>query len=775
MRRARSIRLRNVVFFKDVTLPLDKYPLLVIQGRNHNARGKGQSNAVGKSVLASSIPDMRFDALPVSSKKKDRAFFGPGKEESSIAFAIDDENGVPFTVTKSGNKKIKYRITKNGKTIKIRTNKLAQKYLEKLIPHTQAEFYSTVYLDGRRQPAFQFGTDSERLKFLTDFFRLNNFDAVHRKLLDRRRLVKETSVRADTIEAELVRARREAKEAVWSSADDKALEEKLAEHSDLNARYQSVTKRISKLNALWLLAERQKDLDARLAKCGVPKFKSKLRSKMIQLHDEWDSYEAETVEYTNERKHLMKRIAKLGDHDHADADKKLSKVERLIGSIGSQIESIEDVVSEVETQLEKLRGDYREVQDDVKGLERPVEKRQTLEEKRADLQHTMKLVKLIEKGHTTCPTCDNAIDAKAVRKRAMKSSTLIKDIDRRLTALEAYERLDRLVEHGKQIRSKQDGADKAKLADLRKQFKQLRDKRSGLRRLMAGAEALREAKADLKAQVRPKRPASARPDETIQALKDDERVAQRYDDLTQQRKALEAEVEDVTETTRIDLAKLPKSKTLMAEQNDLNKRLQRLVKSGGELRARKLAATTASDSLNRLLKLKAKFDDKLKDGPILDALLDEYSNKGLKVRAAQQIAVSLERNLNESSHKVFVEPTTFKIQVSSGKFSVAFTRGDRTADIARLSGAESRCFSLLFFAALLPLVPSDRRLNFAVLDEMDANMSEPTRQIFVNDFLPHLRTLVPNIIVLTPDTSLGYPGKIAVVEKRGNVSTLKLT
>ena len=79
------------------------------------------------------------------------------------------------------------------------------------------------------------------------------------------------------------------------------------------------------------------------------------------------------------------------------------------------------------------------------------------------------------------------------------------------------------------------------------------------------------------------------------------------------------------------------------------------------------------------------------------------------------------------------------------------TRSKRTSDIRFLSGAESRSFSLLFMIACLPLIPRNRRSNLIVLDEFEAGLDKPTRELLVDKFLPALNKIVPHIIFITPN------------------------
>ena len=73
------------------------------------------------------------------------------------------------------------------------------------------------------------------------------------------------------------------------------------------------------------------------------------------------------------------------------------------------------------------------------------------------------------------------------------------------------------------------------------------------------------------------------------------------------------------------------------------------------------------------------------------------------------------------------------------------------SDVRHLSGAESRAFSLLFMLSVLPLIPSNRRTNLCILDEFEAGLDEPTRNLLVSQYLPTLNQIVEHIIFITPN------------------------
>ena len=80
-----------------------------------------------------------------------------------------------------------------------------------------------------------------------------------------------------------------------------------------------------------------------------------------------------------------------------------------------------------------------------------------------------------------------------------------------------------------------------------------------------------------------------------------------------------------------------------------------------------------------------------------------------------------------------------------------------TSDVRKLSGAESRLFTLILILALLSFVPSNKRPNLLLLDEPDSAMSNETAEAFYK-IIKVLSSAIESIVIITvkdntyPDT-----------------------
>lgn len=754
---------------KPVRIPLDKWPLLIIRGRNLNSGDPRQSNAAGKSMLMSVLPTIAFSAPPVATKKQDLS----GMQEGS-KLTLDFKDGDQWRIEQAYTKKLSYKILRNGKDQKVRTTPLARKRIAELLPWSPEVFYSTVYLDGRRPFKFQMGSDSERLAFFTSMFHLHEYGGLHKQLLARRLKLQENAVRGSTLEAELVRQIRARDESGWSKAKAIKWESIAAETAAMQTAWAEANRKTQRLTPLIPLWQKQQELDKLCA--NKPASSLEIIKKQVKRHRAWDEYEEAEHDYTTSRKRLLKQLSKLPEHRSVEAvEEDLSKVANLLGRLERDIEDITEKREAMQGMLESMRGVYSEAEAVVKKLPDVPTENLDAEELAGEnhrLNSLRKLADLVDSGHKKCPTCGSKLDAKNVRTLVAAASKKIQAVQAGLRRLEAVSRMSHIVQEGKKLRAKLSSDEMTKLSELEAKAKKLRRRRRELSQMLDAARTRSEAQARLDRIKAPKKPKKARPKITIAQLLNLYDAHLRWNDAMRSQRALQTAVEELTHKPR--LLKAPDVDKSHELQRDLQKKLSKLNAKLADLQSSRERWRAARSTIQRLTKELEECQEALTDMPVLDALIAAYGNKGLKVNRAAEIATYIEKELNSKARLIFVEPTRFQCSVTEGKFGVTYTRGKRTADVQRLSGAESKAFALLLFAAYVPLVPSHLRTNLLVLDEMDANMSAATKHIFIHDFLPYLQSLVPNIVVVTPDNETHYPhAKVLTVVKKGEESIVE--
>jgi DNA repair exonuclease SbcCD ATPase subunit len=164
------------------------------------------------------------------------------------------------------------------------------------------------------------------------------------------------------------------------------------------------------------------------------------------------------------------------------------------------------------------------------------------------------------------------------------------------------------------------------------------------------------------------------------------------------------------------------------------------------------------DELKQRLK---KLKKKLKNEKALKLLIEGYSDKSIKKMVIEAISNKLMALVNQYARIVFPEDYKFTFDWIGSNISLKVHRryGKRTdvSDVRKLSGAESKLFTIILVLALLSFVPKKKRLSFIVLDEPAANFSRETAESFVK-LLPYLNKVIPSIIIVTPDSEERYAG-----------------
>ncbi len=133
----------------------------------------------------------------------------------------------------------------------------------------------------------------------------------------------------------------------------------------------------------------------------------------------------------------------------------------------------------------------------------------------------------------------------------------------------------------------------------------------------------------------------------------------------------------------------------------------------------------------------------------------------MKRMAIKAISARLMAEVNKYARHVFAEDYTFEFNWDSSQLNLLVNRkyGKKTltSDVRKLSGAESKLFTIVLVLALLTFVPARKRCNLMILDEPTANFSPETIERF-KALLPILNKVIPSIIVVTPKTDERYEG-----------------
>ncbi len=220
-------------------------------------------------------------------------------------------------------------------------------------------------------------------------------------------------------------------------------------------------------------------------------------------------------------------------------------------------------------------------------------------------------------------------------------------------------------------------------------------------------------------------------------------------------------------------------KELLAEQDPTDFYLKQVDRSH-EIKTNLREAESKVEEFKELQESLEQLKTKAQNAEALQVLSEAYGPKGIRKILINTICQSLQDVLNRYAKTLFMEDYSFELEMET-QFHILVHRkvGGKlqTSDVRRLSGAERSLFSLLLWCSLLSFVPKEKRPNFVIMDELDANMSSASLERFLS-FIPKMLSIVDHVIVVTPKSKVRYEDYIPntrylTVVKKGSVAKLK--
>jgi len=805
--------LANIVYYREASLDLDHRGLTVIRGQNFNVpAGLKKSNGSGKSLLVSTIPNLLYSSSPIIWQNKSRAKKDIHRKGSRIQLdlTIDGDN---YELEKGQRgASLKYRIHKNKDNLEPRTTTIAEEMVQQIVPINEEQFWSLVYLDSRRPFVLHMGTVAQRMSFFSDLFVLDDFDQLKgrvqkqiRKLQaeqavyeSRQKDVVELTSRVQDIDITQLRVRHDRYQKELKSLV-KGQDHRHKAIADLRLAVSHQTEALDKLSGL--TAEYLASIDRPITIFDMTasellEFRDSLGAKITGLeqkheaHQEWRHWRRSTKAYRDQLKHItgqkkgLSKPPKDGQQQieqdrqqRSDLRSKLRETRAQYEKVGRRIKSARRERKQYGEALGRVTGPCKDLGLDLEelGVQGTLQKLSgvlgDLRGQERDFKRSLHLMSQhmehAEGGQcTVCQQDLSKVQAESIhdtlrkrlsqlrakRKRRESLVQKLQEVPEVITYDHLKEQQQELRDHYNQLCSQKD-----KRKDRSREF----DKWRAWWDLDNQEQALRV----------PKR--------TGEQASDPSKIENELRDLRWMYGQLESLVYVVPKLVALwdqfgtrDVSKLRAKRQHLEQKVDQQKtRLMDLQRRTPRLQVK---IEQYEQDTKRLADLEAegqKLKDRLKDLPVLKMLSDAYSPKGLKSLVVQQLAETVQQNMNVYARHLFHEPTEFEFQIGPNKFDVLFHRveGSKTvtADVRSLSGAEGRAFNMLLLLGVLPLIPANKRTNILVLDEMTANMDEGGRDLFIQEFLPALNRVIPHIIVVTP-TDEEYPqAREFVAQKKG--------
>jgi DNA repair exonuclease SbcCD ATPase subunit len=716
-------------FSKRTEFDLDYKGITTIFGLNKDAGGATYTNASGKSLLFTALPEIAYGSPP-SGKDQTKHV------KTEIGLEFKGEKDV-VTFTKIYGKGKKFEVAKNGKSLSVRTLDYAQKKLQAYLGGSEEDFYTTRYIDNTIPHPLIVGSAAIRQNFFVRMFNLENVDAIRHLLLAELREVQKAASTYKEVKS------------LFDDVKNKALkqseiEEKQTKIDKLKGKQEQLLSQINKYQVVRDLTRFEKqneDLIALFYKStsldtfdhDFNKAKSKRKALREQKENsqEWETYKRLHKVYAKEYEPLQEQIEKLVGIDY-DLKKVKKRAAQFIEddkayTEASRLESNLEIIKPIK--VEKLDLDTEELKAKVYLL-------------REELSQANSF-----KGGK-CPTCGSPHKSRGV-------DEIKKDLKKVKAKLEQCEAYSQYVSDRRAYKGNLDT--KANLVAKRNKLL------LGITKLRASANALK-----LIEQL-PTKP--EQPEGEYVSLKEIELSLDKVD----RRLTRFERFKDIIEQLQA-LSKLTKEQRLAAKEldtftDDLGKISNRLT----GLTAEVTSGREATSQLKKLATRGKVLAKQAEDEPVLKALIDAYSKKGLKKLLIQRYASLLQQQVNKFVRLFFAEDLQFEFKYDS-KLDVLVHRkkGKKiiTVDVKRLSGAEKRMLTLVLVVASISLLPKNKRANYLILDEPEANLGPEALQTFIRA-LPILNKVIPHIVVITPRPELSIEGsRVFTVVKRNGVSTL---
>jgi DNA repair exonuclease SbcCD ATPase subunit len=733
-----SFGLKDTLLFKDVQFEIPP-GLSVVYGLNRtNGRKSMQANGAGKSSAFASIGEILYEE-PIVGLKEDTVKHGTRQVRLKLGKRVVD------VVRKN----TKLEIIVDGKPKEFRKKPDAQKWLRSHLPMSQTEFNTYGFLDARVPHPLVMGSSTERKKFFTEAFGLDKID-VERRLFE-----------AELSKLKRTRAAYRELKAVFDADKEKALpkEKRLeleqkakdyeSELEDLNRKNlrlqtiaqllafeQSAAKQIERFNSL---CPDLKEFEAiyKDAQANLSDDKAKLKDAR-----EWEDYQRDSRKYHKAHDALSNDAKKLiNKYGFKKAARKCSDAADKLPELTSELEACQKAL------------DHKPEKPEKPNEGRPSESKKELRARLDSLEHRLEHALKFKTG--TCDSCGQEVKVRDPKK--LKSQ--IKEVEASLELIDLWDEYEDLKVRYKKQRAEYEKAD-AEIGGLETRIEKARRYRKigrELRDLPSAPEPFEGRKLEVNVCERMVEEDRAQ----IELL---EFIEPNLENLKQLR--------ELTDKQRNAASIAPKLQTRITEIHE------KLSKVRSRLEVNAMVCESLGKHRKRLLEMK----EELVNEEPLKLLVEAYSDKSIKRMAVKAISKRLMDEVNKYAKLVFPEDYDFGFQWESSKLSLTVTRKYRvgkklkvlTSDVRKLSGAESKLYTIILMLAHLSFVPQKKRSNVLILDEPTANFSADTTEAF-RKLLPLLLKVIPSIIVITPRTDERYEGaqEFTVLKEKGEARIVK--
>lgn len=707
----KALAVKNYGPFVKQTVFEFKPGISVIYGLNQTSGVNSKnSNWVGKSLFFNSLSELLYDE-PIVGQKSDKVKSG------SRSVILQDKKHT-LQITKISGKREQIKIKYDGSEIEHLTKTKALEYIQSKWKLDKTEFESFIHLDSRIPHPLVMGSSTERKHFFDSFFKLSVIDDERRLYISELRKLQ--SVRTAFDELKIVY--KSQKRLVIDDEELSKLKSKLKTLKSKREKINSKLEEAKEYQRLKAIHDSVGSTDYHDVDSQIQKLKDKIKSLESTL-DQAIDYE----QYKKEKARYIKITANLSEFAKSKDREKLKKGASLY--------------SEYKTELRLKTEDLDDLSEpDI--VRKPKAKRVDSNELlaiRSNLSHQISHAEKFKTG--ICPTCGQKVKHQNLDELKEK----LVEIESQIRDSKQWQLYDAYVEESIKY-SQESESLKVQIAELTakcNKFKKYADAYSEVQSIPSKPEKVEKPSIE-------RDKCESIIDECKSKLHSLLAVQPYADDLIkfENWKGVTDFDYSVASSIAEDIARLEAKL-----QNDESARLQ------------------LQKTKTRLKELKSKLNDE----PLLKDLIEIFSDKVIKKAMVTQISAKLCELLNSYSSLVFDQDYKFNL-IWDTQLQLICTRTvgkqQLTSDVRKLSGAESKLFTIILVLSLLSFIDPLKRPKTIILDEPTANLSNETTQAFIK-LLGLLKQVVPSIVVITPRDDV-YPDSMCyTVVRTKNGSTIK--
>lgn len=736
-----SLNLTNYLLWHDVEFTFEPGITLVSGG-----------NRSGKSLLFSPLRPMFYNSDEI-----------PRAGRATLNFSTP-KHTYDLTLFNQGKKTNRWSLTVDGKEQKTERISDARTLIERYFTANIQEslFETTIHVDGLGRHPLTTGKPSTRLDWVHETLAYASvLDTYVEKLNRQIESTKKDSIKHGILKDQLLSLQVPDKPAAISELRD-----------ELAQTVEAIKTNETKLRNLKEAARVKKTSDVSSPRVPLRVLEKQLRkeeetyNELVRLRRQYDANKAgrklvKTLQSKLEKaKEKYKAACIKAKAPIRNPEKVVTKdILKILKDDKDRLRNAErnNEIYEDQTETRRLLKEYKHLEwddsdDDLKKQRKKLEKRISI--KRLTLS-------AIESGQETCEVCGSSIkshgDASVIQADIQKIERSLDKIELKLKLSKAYtvklvdwidvDKLQRRIDLAEAV------------INTAKKYCEILDQLTGVRDEMPGSVSFDE--------------------DTFQKSK------KRIDSLNQQ--VMDAQV---YEKTQKELKRLESNPYVSLSRKQLKLRIEKIEDYLSKLytKQKKLNDAVIQNETARALyrkykEEKAELEQSLedvrtaaKDYRLLMVMKKALGREGFRTQRLESTLELFVDNLNELAPLILKEPFKFEIDVGKRRCDLIVHRNGKSGSGFSLSGSERRCWQMLAALGMLRLLPSNRRTDTIILDELEANLDDDSRWRFAKDFLPELQKTVPNIVVVTPLSKKVFPVDTTrefTVSKRNGQSILK--